>query len=186
MPGHMLGVQLPRTGRDAPAVLPELTLPAHALLTGPARPPSMRAYVASLVASSSRPAAAQASSSVSRTMRWSRSPTRRVAAGPAALPPLRAFTDRTIVEPEAREAELARVRSAAYALNDGESAPGVRTLAVPVLDGAGHARFALAVRATPAVITDERTDWFLEEARSCARALGVLLLTPAERRAPAR
>ncbi|MFE9366173.1 IclR family transcriptional regulator C-terminal domain-containing protein [Streptomyces sp. NPDC006978] len=101
-------------------------------------------------------------------------------------PPLRAFTDRTIVEPGALEAELARVRSAAYALNDGESAPGVRTLAVPVLDGAGHARFALAVRATPAVITDERTDWFLEEARSCACALGVLLLTPAERRAPAR
>lgn len=110
---------------------------------------------------------------------------RRVRPAPP-LPPLRAFTDRTIVEPEAQEAELARVRSAAYALNDGKSAPGVRTPAVPVLDGAGHARFALAVRATPAVITDERTDWFLEEARSCARALGVLLLTPAERRAPAR
>ncbi|WP_405386945.1 IclR family transcriptional regulator [Streptomyces sp. NBC_01102] len=106
--------------------------------------------------------------------------------GPAALPPLHAFTDRTIVEPALLQAELARVRAAAYALNDGESALGVRTLAVPVLDGAGHARFALAVRATPSVITDERTDWFLDEARSCARALEVLLLTPAERRPPAR
>ncbi|MFD5874770.1 IclR family transcriptional regulator [Streptomyces sp. NPDC060322] len=105
--------------------------------------------------------------------------------GPAALPPLRAFTDRTIVEPALLQAELERVRDAAYALNDGESALGVRTLAVPVLDGAGYARFALAVRATPSVITDERTDRFLEEARSCARALAVLLLTPAERRAPA-
>jgi DNA-binding IclR family transcriptional regulator len=80
---------------------------------------------------------------------------------------------------------LARVRNNAYALNDGESAYGVRTLAVPVLDGAGHARFALAVRATPEVITEARTEWFLVQARSCARALEVLLLSPAERRPPA-
>lgn len=80
---------------------------------------------------------------------------------------------------------MAKVRSDTYALNDGESAHGVRTLAVPVLDGAGHARFALAVRATPSVITDARTDWFLAQARSCARALEVLLLSPAERRPPA-
>ncbi|MFF2010576.1 IclR family transcriptional regulator [Streptomyces sp. NPDC058195] len=105
--------------------------------------------------------------------------------GPASLPPLPAFTDRTIVEPAALEAELARVRSEGYAVNDGESAQGVRTLAVPVLDAAGHARFALALRATPRVITHERADWFLDRARSCARALEVLLLPPAERRPPA-
>ncbi|MFJ6014789.1 IclR family transcriptional regulator [Streptomyces sp. NPDC092952] len=105
--------------------------------------------------------------------------------GPASLPPLPAFTDRTIVEPAALEAELARVRAEGYAVNDGESAHGVRTLAVPVLDAAGHARFALALRATPAVITEERAGWFLERARSCARALEVLLLPPAERRPPA-
>lgn len=106
--------------------------------------------------------------------------------GPESLPPLPAFTDRTIVEPAALEAELVRVRAEAYALNDGESAHGVRTLAVPVLDGAGYARFALAVRATPSLITAERTEWLLTEARSCARALEVLLLSPAERRPPAR
>ncbi|MFD7862909.1 IclR family transcriptional regulator [Streptomyces sp. NPDC057682] len=105
--------------------------------------------------------------------------------GPASLPPLPAFTDRTIVEPAALEAELARVRAAAHAVNDGESAYGVRTLAVPVLDGAGYARFALAVRATPSVITEARRDWFLARARSCARALEVLLLPPGERRPPA-
>lgn len=105
--------------------------------------------------------------------------------GPSSLPSLPAFTDRTIVEPAALEAELARVRAAGHALNDGESAYGVRTLAVPVLDGAGHARFALAVRATPSVITDARVEWFLSRARSCARALEVLLLSPAERRPPA-
>ncbi|MFB7011390.1 MULTISPECIES: IclR family transcriptional regulator [unclassified Streptomyces] len=105
--------------------------------------------------------------------------------GPSSLPPLPAFTDRTIVEPAALEAELAKVRSDCYALNDGESAYGVRTLAVPVLDGSGYARFALAVRATPSVITDARTEWFLSQARSCARALEILLLSPAERRPPA-
>ncbi|MFB6817237.1 IclR family transcriptional regulator [Streptomyces sp. NPDC056347] len=105
--------------------------------------------------------------------------------GPASLPPLPAFTDRTIVEPAALEAELARVRSQGHAVNDGESAYGVRTLAVPVLDAAGHARFALALRATPAVITHEHAEWFLDRARSCARALEVLLLPPAERRPPA-
>ncbi|MGW2063359.1 IclR family transcriptional regulator [Streptomyces sp. NPDC055775] len=105
--------------------------------------------------------------------------------GPSSLPPLPAFTDRTIVERAALEAELVRVRADGYALNDGESAYGVRTLAVPVLDGTGHVRFALAVRATPALITQARTEWFLTQARTCARALEVLLLSPAERRPPA-
>lgn len=103
----------------------------------------------------------------------------------AALPPLHAFTDRTIVEREVLERELTRVRAAGHARNDGESAHGVRTLAVPVLDHAEHARFALAVRATPDLITDARESWFLERARACARALEVLLLPPGERRAPA-
>jgi DNA-binding IclR family transcriptional regulator len=104
--------------------------------------------------------------------------------GPAALPPLHAFTDRTITEPAALEAELDRVREAGHARNDGESAHGVRTLAVPVLDRENQARFALALRATPALITPDRTDWFLAQARSCARALEILLLPPSERHAP--
>ncbi|MGY3340793.1 DNA-binding IclR family transcriptional regulator [Streptomyces filamentosus] len=104
--------------------------------------------------------------------------------GPLALPPLYAFTDRTIVEPAALAAELARVREAGHALNDGESARGVRTVAVPVLERTGHARFALAVRATSDLITDARLDWFLSRAHACARALEVLLLPPADRRTP--
>ncbi|QEU90312.1 IclR family transcriptional regulator [Streptomyces kanamyceticus] len=101
--------------------------------------------------------------------------------GPSSLPPLFAFTERTIVEPAALEAELTRVRTAGHARNDGESAHGVRTLAVPVLDRTGHARFALALRATPELITDDRTDWFLSRARGCARALEILLLPPGDR-----
>ncbi|MEU6929482.1 IclR family transcriptional regulator [Streptomyces sp. NPDC046385] len=80
--------------------------------------------------------------------------------------------------------ELARVREQGYALDDGEPALGTRTLAVPVLERAGHARFALSVRAAPSLITDERLDWFLARARACARALEVLLLAPGERRTP--
>ncbi|MBO1416957.1 IclR family transcriptional regulator [Streptomyces sp. FH025] len=97
------------------------------------------------------------------------------------LGPLLPFTDRTIIEPLALDEELARVRASGHALNDGESADGVRTVAVPVLDAAGQARFALAVRSTPAHLTDDRLDWFLGHARTCADALAVLLLPPDQR-----
>ncbi|MER5866447.1 IclR family transcriptional regulator [Kitasatospora sp. NPDC002040] len=99
-----------------------------------------------------------------------------------ALPPLDARTDRTIVDPAVLAAELDRVRAAGYALNDGESAYGVRTLGIPVLDATGHAHSALAVRSTPDVLTDARLPWFLAHARACAEALEVLLLPPDRRR----
>ncbi|MBD0672868.1 IclR family transcriptional regulator [Streptomyces sp. CBMA156] len=98
-----------------------------------------------------------------------------------ALGQLPSFTDRTITEPALLKEELERVRAVGYALNDGESAAGVRTVAVPVLDGAGQARFALAARSTPAHLTDDRLDWFLGHARTCADALAVLLLPPEQR-----
>ncbi|MFI1092326.1 IclR family transcriptional regulator [Streptomyces sp. NPDC020917] len=100
------------------------------------------------------------------------------------LPPLRAHTDRTITELADLRAELERVREAGYALNEGESAYGVRTVAVPVLDAAGHAHAALAVRSTPDALTDERLPWFVARAQSCARALEVLLLPPSQRHSP--
>lgn len=100
----------------------------------------------------------------------------------SALPPLRALTERTIVDPDRLRVELLRVRALGYALNDGESAHNVRTLAVPVLDAAGHAHCAIAVRSTPALLTDARLPWFLTRARACATALEVLLLPPQQRR----
>ncbi|GAA1948274.1 IclR family transcriptional regulator [Kitasatospora viridis] len=106
-------------------------------------------------------------------------------AEPAAeAPELTAFTDRTITERSLLEAELARVRAAGHAVNDGESAVGVRSLAVPVLDAAGQARFALAVRGTPHSLPAERLADVLREAHGCAAALQVLLLAPEQR--PAR
>ncbi|MFF3605923.1 IclR family transcriptional regulator [Streptomyces sp. NPDC002463] len=87
-------------------------------------------------------------------------------------------------EPAPLTAESARVREAGFALDDGEPAHAVRALAVPVLGRAGHARFALSVRGASDLITDARLDWYLAQARACARALEVLLLAPAERREP--
>ncbi|MET8049093.1 MULTISPECIES: IclR family transcriptional regulator [unclassified Streptosporangium] len=100
----------------------------------------------------------------------------------AALGPLQAQTQRTIIDHAALRAELDQVRQSGHALNDGESSEGVRTVAVPVLDRADRARYALAVRATPRLISDARIPWFVKQARACARVLEVLLLPPAERR----
>ncbi|MFD9790996.1 IclR family transcriptional regulator [Streptomyces sp. NPDC059070] len=91
-------------------------------------------------------------------------------------------------EPAAPDRESADVRADGFARDEGESAAGteygLRTLAVPVLDRSGHARFALSLRAAPAVLGDERLGWFLARARACAQALEILLLPPAERRPP--
>jgi DNA-binding IclR family transcriptional regulator len=99
----------------------------------------------------------------------------------AGLGPLRPLTSRTIIDPRRLAAELADVRKLGYAMNDGESAVGVRSVAVPILDRAGRVRFALAVRATPEVITEARIPWMLAQARSCAAALQVHLLFPDDR-----
>ncbi|KJK60009.1 IclR family transcriptional regulator [Saccharothrix sp. ST-888] len=99
----------------------------------------------------------------------------------AGLGLLTAFTPRTITEPALLVAELAKVRAAGYALNDGESAVGVRTVAVPVLDHSAQARFALTARSTPDRLTDRQLSRTLDQARACAAALGVLLLPPEQR-----
>jgi DNA-binding IclR family transcriptional regulator len=99
----------------------------------------------------------------------------------ADLGPLRPLTERTIVDPGKLIAELATVRRLGYAVNNGESAVGVRTVAVPILDRAGRARFALAVRATPEVLPEARIPWVLGHARACVAAIQVHLLFPGER-----
>ena len=103
----------------------------------------------------------------------------------ADLGPLRPLTNRTIVDPDRLAAELAGVRKVGYALNDGESALGVRTVSVPILDRGGRARFALAVRATPEVIPEGKIPWMLSQARACVAAIQVHLLFPEDRPAQA-
>jgi len=99
----------------------------------------------------------------------------------ADLAPLPALTGRTIVDPDQLREEIQRVRKAGYAINDGESAVGIRSVAVPILDRTARVRFALAVRATPEVIPDTRIPWVLGQARACAKALQILLLAPESR-----
>lgn len=96
--------------------------------------------------------------------------------------PLEPLTRRTITDPQELREELERVRTAGYALNEGESASGVRTVAVPVLDDAHRARFALALRSSPEAMASARLAWFIEQAAACATALEVLLLPPGQRR----
>ncbi|GAA1581698.1 IclR family transcriptional regulator [Actinoplanes couchii] len=96
--------------------------------------------------------------------------------------PLDRFTGSTITDPARLREQLGQVRADGYALNNGESADGVRTLAVPVLDHLGHARFAVAARTSAAVLTDDRLDHYLSPVRTCAAALEILLIPPGERR----
>jgi DNA-binding IclR family transcriptional regulator len=96
----------------------------------------------------------------------------------AGLAPLPALTDRTITDPIRLAGEIDRVRKAGHAVNDGESAVGIRSVAVPILDRSRTARFALAVRGTPQAIPEASIAWAAAQARACAKALQVLLLPP--------
>jgi DNA-binding IclR family transcriptional regulator len=58
---------------------------------------------------------------------------------------LPALTDDTITTREELDAELARVRERGYAVNDGESIPGLRAVGVAVRDGAADVVGALSV-----------------------------------------
>lgn len=93
-----------------------------------------------------------------------------------ALAPLQRLTPHTIVDPAELDAELQQVREDGYAVNDEESALGVRTLAVPILDAADRARYALAIRATPELITTRRLEEFRAMTQVSAQALAVHLL----------
>jgi DNA-binding IclR family transcriptional regulator len=74
----------------------------------------------------------------------------------AALPRLAKLTGRTITSRPALRAELDAVHDRGWALNDEEREAGVRTVAAPVLDGAGHAVAAIAVQGPSIRMTDDR------------------------------
>lgn len=68
------------------------------------------------------------------------------------------FTPSTITDPETLDAELAAVRTRGWAFNDEERNPGVRAVAVPILDERGDAVAAVAVQGPTLRITDDRLD----------------------------
>lgn len=94
--------------------------------------------------------------------------------GPGPLP---ARTKRTLIDPEAVLAELARVRAQGHAVNDQEIEIGLRSIAVPVLNARGQVVAALNVGLSAARA---------EAAELSARFLPQLLRAQAELRAMLR
>jgi IclR family acetate operon transcriptional repressor len=78
------------------------------------------------------------------------------AASVRALGELPRFTDRTIGDLGALEADLAGIRARGWALNDEERNVGVRAIAAPVLDPGGIAVAAVAVQGPTLRLADDR------------------------------
>ena len=69
---------------------------------------------------------------------------------------LAALTANTVTKPERLRKEIARARSQGYALVDQELEPGLRTLAVPLLDSAGATVAAINVSVHAASVSADR------------------------------
>ncbi|MBB3045346.1 IclR family transcriptional regulator [Nocardioides soli] len=84
---------------------------------------------------------------------------------------LPAITARTIVDPDAFEAELAGVRAAGFATNLGEREDGVHAVAVPVLDLNDHPMAALAVAAPAVRLPPARVPGLVRDLRRARAAI---------------
>jgi IclR family transcriptional regulator, acetate operon repressor len=85
------------------------------------------------------------------------------------------FTERTIDDPAALEAELVAIRARGWALNDEERNVGVRAVAAPVLDPAGVVVAAVAVQGPTLRLSDPRLDELASLLVEATRTLGPLL-----------
>lgn len=85
---------------------------------------------------------------------------------------LERYTANTLVEPEALEAELARVRRDGYALDREEFLPGLLCVAVPVPNPEGRSTLGVAVQAPAIRFTAERALQVLPALQRAAAALG--------------
>jgi DNA-binding IclR family transcriptional regulator len=73
-----------------------------------------------------------------------------------AAQPLRRYTDRSIVDPDAYRAELARTRERGYALTRDEVYPGVMAVSAPIWDHRGTLVAAIIVSAPSQQVPPER------------------------------
>ena len=86
--------------------------------------------------------------------------------------PLLPLTERTVTDPSALRAELARVREQGWSLVDGELEPGLRSIAVPLRDRAGVVLAALNVSTSATRDTVDRVvEVYLPALRSAAAAI---------------
>jgi DNA-binding IclR family transcriptional regulator len=79
------------------------------------------------------------------------------------------FTPKTISSLTALKAHLARVRANGYAVNDEEQVPGVRAVAVPVIDPIGAVVASISVRGSTVQIPSSRISLLAREMIHLAR-----------------
>ncbi|WJL94441.1 IclR family transcriptional regulator C-terminal domain-containing protein [Microbacterium sp. ET2] len=87
------------------------------------------------------------------------------------LPPAH-LTDRTLTDPEALAAELARVRTQGWSLVDGELEPGLRSVAAPVRDRTGSVVAAVNISTSATRDTVDRVrETYLPALLAATRAI---------------
>jgi len=87
--------------------------------------------------------------------------------------PLRAFTERTLTDPEKFRARIQEVRRLRYAIIDGELEIGSRSIAVPIIDRAGRTCAALNIGTSSARTSLEQLRRrFLPVLREAAQQIG--------------
>jgi len=79
------------------------------------------------------------------------------------------FTPRTISSPAALKVHLAMVRANGFAVNDEEQVPGVKAVAVPVLDSLGTVVASVSVRGSTSQIPTQRVPLLAREMISLSR-----------------
>lgn len=85
--------------------------------------------------------------------------------------PLVALTPRTITDPAALRAELARVREQGYAVDRGETLPDVWCFGAPVRDASGAVIAALSISVPVTRITSQRSEELIAAAQHAAEQL---------------
>ncbi len=91
---------------------------------------------------------------------------------------LERHTPRTIVDADALRVELAEVRRAGFALDNGEFEEGVRCIAVPVRDVSGMTVAAVSVSGPASRLTRERADSLVTPIRDVSSRLTASLAAP--------
>lgn len=89
--------------------------------------------------------------------------------------PLEARTPRTLVEPDALRAELERIRSRGYAIDDEENETGVRCVAAPLVDHQGRVVGGLSVSSLVYVLSPDDAERIAPEVVRAAAELSQLL-----------
>lgn len=85
------------------------------------------------------------------------------------------FTSKTITTMDRMERELEKIRACGYSVDDGEFEEGVRCIAAPVLNGAGHSIAAISISGPASRITPDRIEAFAAKVMRCAGRVSTAL-----------